>query len=241
MSRRSHTLAAVVGSALLLAGVLTGCATPVTGSSASPAPTGTQSQDVDVDAAWLDGGSMIAVLLEGSSTCVPMADDVSYTDGVLHVSLLEPAADTACTRDLVLRGIPIALPEGVDASNDLDIEVSGEGYHGDTELDGVAGLVPGGGVESGLPSAGWADDDAFALLTWGSSSCVPTVENVVATTPGEIAVTFATPPADQVCTADFGPRVTVVTVPDLDDDATYEAVLTGDGFDGTRIAIAGTA
>lgn len=235
MSRRLLALAS--GTGLLLAGVLAGCATPVTGS--SPAPTGTRSQEVEVDAAWLDGGSMVAVLLEGSSTCVPTADDVAYADGVLRVSLLDPAADTACTDDLVVRGIPVALPAGVDASLDLDVEVTGEGYHGDTELEGVDGLVPGGGLDGGSPSAGWADDDVFALLTWGSSTCVPVVEDVASTTPGEVAVTFATPPADQVCTADFGPRVTVVSVPDPGDDVSYEAVLTGDGFDATRVAIAG--
>lgn len=239
MSRRTLSIVAGAGAALLLAG----CATGV-GGSTTPTPTASASQtveaEVEVGAAWLDGGSMIALVLDGSSTCVPMADDVAYTDGVLQVSLLDPAVGTACTRDLVPRGIPIAVPAGVDSSTGLAIEVTGDGYRGTTELAGVAGLVPGGGLEAGQPSAGWAGGDAFALLTWGSSSCRPTVADAVVSEPGQIAVTFATPPADQVCTADFGARVTVVTVPDVTAGTPYEALLTGDGFTQTPVAIAGT-
>ena len=72
------------------------------------------------------------------------------------------------------------MPEGVDPAQELEIRVTGEGYHGDTDLDGVAGLT-GGGETDYLPSAGWTDEDGqFVILTWGSSTCVPAVENVAA-------------------------------------------------------------
>lgn len=230
------------GAALAITAALVGCATGVTGSSStassSPTPSLSATAEIEVQAAWLDGGSMVGVLLSGSSTCLPMADAVTYADGVLSVSLLEPA-DAACTRDFVLRGIPVQVPAGVDAATDLELEVSGAGYTGSTVLPGVAGLAPGGGMDAALPSAGWAGPGAFALLTWGSSSCRPQVESAEAAG-SEIAVTFATPPADQVCTADFAPRVTVVDVAGAEPGVAYEAVLSGDAFDATRVAVAGT-
>jgi hypothetical protein len=246
MSRRSSSLSVLAGAVLLAVGVLTGCATGAgpagsaspgetpRGESATPSP----AADVDVEAAWLEDGRVIGLILAGSSTCLPMAQEATYDAGVLTVSLMEPSAGTACTRDLVLRGIPVGVPDDVDPTQDLQIEVTGAGYRGETELDGVAGLDP-AGAEEFLPSAGWADDDLLALLTYGSSSCRPEVQS--ATVSGsEIAVTFVTPPADQVCTADMAPRVTVVQLNgDLDDDVSYEAVLSGEGFDATRIPVPG--
>lgn len=244
MSRRSRSVVAGLGAALLLVGALAGCATPSGGASASasagpplePAP---EAQTVPVLAAWLDGGGAIAVVLEGSSTCVPTAGDATYADGVLNVSMIEPAEDAACTRDLVPRGIPVAVPAGVDTAQDLTVAVRGDGYEGQVQLAGVAGMTP-GGPEDPAPSAGWATPDTFALLTYGSSSCVPQVAETAISAPGEIAVTFATPPEDQMCTADFAPRVTLVWVADPELGASYEAVLTGDGFDDTRVAIVGS-
>jgi hypothetical protein len=107
-------------------------------------------------------------------------------------------------------------------------------------LAGVAGLE-GGGVAEYAPSAGWTGADGqLVLLTWGSSSCPPVVADATATGPAEITVTFADPPADQVCTMDMGPRGTLVEVPGLSappDDA--ELVLAGDAFDGIRLPIVG--
>lgn len=239
MSRRTRASLAGLGGALVLVAALAGCATGGTAPS-TPDPTPTGPVDVAVDAAWLEGGAAVAILTEGSSTCMPMADDVTYADGVLEVSLIDPADETACTRDLVLRGIPVTLPAGVGSTEDLRIEVTGDGYAGEVDLPGVEGLTPGGGVEDGTPSAGWSTaSGTFALLTYGSSSCRPQVQDATVSSPGQIAVTFATPPADQVCTADFAPRVTVVTVADLEGGDAYTATLTGDTYDGTSVAIAG--
>ncbi len=239
---RSRSLVAGLGLALLAAGILTACATPA-GSGSTPAPSGSETSsgagtEIEVDAAWVDNGRMVALVTQGSSTCVPIASDVSYADGVLEVELADPPGDTACTRDMVPRATLVGLPDGVDPAQDLEIRVTGA-YTGDTDLDGVTGLTADAETDY-LPSAGWADNGQFVIVTWGSSSCPPVIENVEATSTTEVTVTFATPPADQVCTMDMAPRGTVAQVTaDLDDDVETFAILTGAEFDNVRIPIIG--
>lgn len=232
-------LAGVVVAATLLAGCASG------GSAPAPTPTpsapSSASAAGDVAAAWLDGGSMIALLTWGSSSCKPMATDAAYADGTLKVALSDPATDQPCTRDLVMRGIPVVLPDGVDPSQDLTIVVTGDGYSGEAVLAGVAGLVPGGGLDTGATSAGWTGEDGtFAILTWGSSSCPPQIGSAVLAK-GTITVTEADPPADRICTLDLGPRVTVVTVPGVESGASYDLVWTASGTSAETIPIAGVA
>ena len=69
-------------------------------------------------------------------------------------------------------------------------------------------------------------------MTWGSSTCPPMIESVEPTGPTEVTVTFATPPADQVCTMDMAPRGTLATVSGLEGEADIDLVLTGAEFDG---------
>lgn len=247
MTARTRSLVAGMGLALVAAGVLAGCATPVgTGTESTPGgtvpsestPPSAPGDDLDLDAAWLDDGRMIGIVTQGSSTCVPDAGEVSYADGVLDVELVDPPADTPCTADLAPRVSVVGLPEGVDPAEDLEIRVTGEGYRGDTDLDGVAGLDPAGETDY-LPSAGWTDEDGqFVLLTWGSSSCPPQIQDVTGAG-AEVTVTFATPPADQVCTMDMAPRGTVAFVDGLDDDSGVVAVLTGGEFADVRVPIVG--
>lgn len=235
MSRRTRSLLALLGGAALVAGVLTGCASGGS-STPTPAPTSTGAEQTEIAAAWLDGGAMVGLLLESSSTCRPFADDVTVEDGVLHVSIMEP--EDACTRDRTPQGVVVGVPAGVDSAQDLRVEVEGPGFSGEVDLPGVAGLTPGGGIDTAQPSAGWAGSDVFALLTWGSSSCPPEVESAVASGAGEIVVTFVAPAADQICTADMAPRVTAVEVPGVPAGVVYEAVLSGGSLD-ARIPIAG--
>ena len=240
-------LSLALAGSLLLAGALAACATSAGTNGGAGAPASSASSvdddntdldgDLEIDAAWLAGGTMVAVVTWGSSSCVPTATDASLEGGVLRVTLAEVPADTACTRDFVARGTPVTLPEGIDPAGDLEIAVTWSDATGDTELEGVAGLTT---VEDGLPSAGWTDEDGtFALLTWGSSGCRPVIQDAAVSAPGEIAVTFVEPAPDRICTADFAPRVTMVAVSGVSDDTAYEAVLQGDGFAGDRVAIAG--
>lgn len=202
--------------ALALAGLaLAGCATGDVEESAPPAgdPAGQTmpegSGDVEVDAAWLAGGSMIAVITYGSSTpgCQPTLDGSVLDDGVLVVSLV-PAEESVCDGDLVPRGILVETPSGIDPADGLAVQVSVS----DTFAEATLAPYAGGEAEDYAPSAGWAGDDRIAILTWGSSSCAPAVEKTTVVSPTEVAVTFATPRADQVCTMDMAPRVAVATV-----------------------------
>ena len=240
MAPRTRSLHAGLGLAVLLTGALTACAT---GPRGTPVPSGPADDDTgtteqEVGAAWLDGGRMIGIVTQGSSTCVPTAEEATYENGVLKVTLVDVEGDTPCTADLAPRVTPVGVPEGVDPSQSLEVEVTGDGWRGDTDLEGVPGLE-GGGETNYLPSAGWTDvDGQFVVLSWGSSSCAPVVENTEATSATEITVTFATPPADQVCTMDMAPRAVVTSVLEVaDDDAEYFAILEGAEFDNVRVPI----
>ncbi|HAQ59938.1 MAG TPA: hypothetical protein DCR63_05980, partial [Microbacterium sp.] len=224
--------------ALLLAGgALAGCASNPA-SAPSSTPTTGDSTEVEIDAAWLDDGRIIGLVTTGSSTCIPAADEATLqADGSLAVTLVEPDADTPCTRDLVPRVTLVEVPESVDPADDLVITVTGDGYSGSTDLDSVDGLA--GGMTEYLPSAGWTDTDGqFVLLTWGSSSCAPVTADVTASGPAEVTVTFETPPADQVCTMDMAPRATVAVVDGLEEDSDVSLLLAGSPeFDNVRIPI----
>ena len=171
----------------------------------------------------------------------PEAEEAVLTDGVLEVTLVEPAADEACTADLVPRVTLVGVPEDVDPAQALPISVSGENYLGEVELPGVEGLT-GGGETDDLPSAGWATvQGQFVILTWGSSTCVPVIADVAATGAAEVTVTYETPADDQVCTMDMVPRAAVTAVSGLSGVAGVEAILTGDAFDNIRIPIYGVS
>ncbi|MDY0907884.1 hypothetical protein [Microbacterium sp. CFBP9034] len=237
MAPRTRSALAGLGLALLLTGVLTACATGG-GTPGSGTDTDDDTTEQEVGAAWLDGGRMVGIVTQGSSTCIPTAEEATLEGSVLSVVLVDAEGDAACTADLVPRVTLVGLPEGADPEKDLEIEVTGDGWRGDTDLEGVPGLT-GGGETDYLPSAGWTDvDGQFVILSWGSSSCVPVIESTEATSDTEITVTFATPPDDQVCTMDMAPRgvVTAVTEPP-NDDAEFFAILTGAEFDNVRIPI----
>jgi hypothetical protein len=222
--------------ALSLAALLGGCAS----ASQGPAPTLSDAPaaggEVELAAAWLDGGHGIGVVSWGSSTCTPIAGEPTYSDGVVTVELSDVEGQ-ACTRDYVPRGTFVTLPAGVDPSRDLEIAVTGT-YAGKVVLPGDTTLSADPATEY-LPSAGWFDSEGFLLLSWGSSTCAPQLEKAEATAAGEVTATFVTPPADQVCTADMAPRVTVGSVTGLEGDTGAELVLVGGGFDDVRVPIAG--
>lgn len=229
MTRR-WTLAAPL--MLAAAAMLSGCATGVTGTTpgSSPDPTGTPSQ---VAAAWLGGGGSVGVVTWGSSTCVPGAGEISADGQRLTVELTAPAADKPCTMDYVPRATVFSVPEGVDVSRAVTVVTRGEAV-GEVTLAGLSGATPATpGTDAGFaPSAGWFAARGAVLLTWGSSTCRPQVQDVTVTAPGAVTVSFATPPADQVCTMDMAPRAQVV---DLPEGLTAPATMTlaGDGLDAT--------
>src|SRR6478752_7142774 len=139
MPVRSRSLLAGLGLALLTAGLLTACATPAGGGGTTPSPAATDKSDdsneQEVGAAWLDGGRTIGIVTQGSSTCIPTAEDATYDNGIMKVTKVEPAGDTACTRALRPRASLGGVREGVLPAAGVGIEETGGGWHGDTDLE----------------------------------------------------------------------------------------------------------
>ncbi|MDQ1082815.1 MULTISPECIES: hypothetical protein [Microbacterium] len=225
MSRHRLTLIGLLGAGLLATGALTGCASgaasspssPASADAVSPAPAG------EIEAAWVDAGRAVAVITSGSSSCIPTVNgEPEYTDGAVTVDLVEPSQEP-CTRDMAPRATLVTLPAGVDPGAGLTLRVTGaaEGEAVLAALDEAPAAS-----EEFAPSAGWAGSSLVAIVTYGSSSCVPTVESVSADG-DRVAVRFAEPPADQVCTMDFAPRVTLADVGAVAGDGAVSLVLSG--------------
>lgn len=220
---------------------LAACATASSQSPAgTPAPSESAVAEAQIDAVWLDGGTMIGIITEGSSTCVPSAGDVTLeSDGSLAVTLVEPEATTPCTRDLVPRVSAVPVPEGVDSSVDLPISVVGDGYEGSVTLAGDSGLS--GVSGDGAPSAGWTSQNGqFVLLLWGSSSCKEYVTEVELTGDAAVSASLSGVPADKACTADFVPNAIVGYVDGLAAGAEVQLTLSSPAAEPVTIPIAGS-
>ena len=71
-----------------------------------------------------------------------------------------------------------------------------------------------GGTQVLDVSAGWLDGGrAVAVVTHGSSSCVPSASEVSVHADGSVAVTLVDPTGEAVCTADLAPRASLVSLP----------------------------
>ncbi len=197
---------------------------------------------VDVDAAWLDGGRLIGIVTWGSSSCVPVASEAMLdADGALAVTLDDPSGSQACTADDVARVTLVDVPAGVDPAQGVQVHVGYGTGAGEVALSGTEGLAGPGGTTDYQPSAGWTGvAGAFVYLTWGSSSCAPTVQDVAATGDAQVTLTFVEPDADRVCTLDMAPRAVLAEVSALTTPTGAQLVLTGDTFDAVSVAIVGT-
>jgi len=238
MTSALRPLASVVGliaAAFLVAGCTAGPGADTPTSSPAPSAGSVDDQN-DMEGALLDDGRMFAVVTWGSSTCVPQVDQVTGEGQTVTVTLADPAAEAEkpCTADLAPRASLGALPEGVDPTKDITLNVTYGDLTDDIDLDGdpAAAGTPGSSTEY-LPTAGWFDDGALVLLTWGSSSCIPVVESLEGSGTSGTA-TFVTDD-DQVCTMDMGPRATMLAFGDdtVEDDGTFTLTLVGGGLDGT--------
>lgn len=241
MESPSRVIAALssLAAVLLIAGCTIGPG--ATGSQATSNPSSGPGQSTDdsddVEGTLLDDGRMFAVVTWGSSTCVPQVDTVSAEGQTVSVTLVEPESEgdgeKACTADLASRASVGALPEGVDPTKEITLQVTYGDVVDDVDLDGDPAFTgtPGSSTEY-MPTAGWFDDGSLVLLTWGSSSCAPVVENLEGSGASGTA-TFATDD-DQVCTMDMAPRATILEFGEdaVDDDA-FTLTLVGGGLDGT--------
>lgn len=238
MATRTRLAAALSSLAALL--LIAGCtATPGTDTPTStPAPNANSGDDAnDVEGVLLDEGRMFAVVTWGSSGCIPQVDEVTADGQTVTVELVdvepENGEEQVCTTDFVPRASVGALPEGVDPTAEITLQVTYGDIADDVDLDGGPAFTgkPGESTEY-RPSAGWFDDDTLVLLTWGSSSCAPVVESVEGSGAAG-TVTFVTDD-EQICTMDMAPRATIVAFPDdaVDDDD-FTLTLTGGGLEGT--------
>lgn len=186
----------------------------------------------EVEVAWLDGGRAIAVLTWGSSSCAPTLGDVAKIDKGIRVTLAA-SGEKACTDDLAPRALTVPVPEGVDVTADVEVEIV-HGRRTDTADLGALAAAPQGQTDY-QPSASWFDDDGIVLLTWGSGSCPPIVDDVQATDAG---ATVRFQDIDRPCTMDMAPRLTPLAVPEGRADGPFELTLVGGGLDG-KVAVEG--
>lgn len=190
---------------------------------------------------------MFAVVTWGSSSCVPTVGAVTANGQTVSVELDDGDEDQACTEDLGPRASLGALPEGVDPTQDVELVVTLGDVTDDVDLDGNPAFTA--NAPGTDPSAGWFDDGSLVLLTWGSSTCTPIVEDVESS--GRTGtVTFTT--EDRVCTMDMAPRATIISFGDLDGDVddddsddddqdgdAFALTLVGDGLDATISVVEG--
>ncbi|GAA1919095.1 hypothetical protein GCM10009775_09570 [Microbacterium aoyamense] len=243
MASRALRALATLGFTALVAASLTGCATGSlvdAGSNPDEIDDGENTEQIMVEAAWIDGGRMIGIVTEGSSTCVPTAGDVTLEkDGVLAVTLEEPSDDTPCTMDYVPRVTPVQLPDGVDPSKDLAIAVTGAGYDGSVDLAGVEGLTVDGPSDM-TPSAGWTNvNGTFVVLLWGSSTCPEYITSTEVTADAAVTASLSGIPADKACTADMAPNAVLAYADGLSGVPDVELTLTSTMADDVVIPILG--
>lgn len=219
----------------LLAAVLlvSGCAASAGDSPPEASAPAAPADDLELEAAWLDNGRMVALVTWGSSSCVPVVEKVTETGQTVRVTLDAGDPTQVCTADYAPRASLVALPAGVDPTQNVELLVTLGDASGNTSLVGNPALagVPGESTDY-APTAGWFDDGALVLLTWGSSTCLPVVESVeVSGSAG--TVRFAT--SDGPCTMDMVPRATLLEFGPLDEGADEAFVLTlvGGGLDTT--------
>ncbi len=233
------TIRRTIAGALLLgvAIALSGCASenPKDDSQVTAPESGESS--TGMEAAWLDSGRMIGVITQGSSSCVPFAEDVTAKGQEITVTLsdtVEGQEDRPCTADYTARASAVGVPEGVDPREDVTIHVNYGDQKASLELDGESGLTGAPGTPTDyLPSAAWVQDDlGIVLLTWGSSTCLPVIGQVDET---DTAITVNFNTIDGACTMDMVPRLTMIGLADKNDDRTLELV--GGGLDGTATVI----
>ena len=240
-SRRAGCGAFIVIPVVLL--VLTGCGSSSPGSaSGTPSQSATSSTSAaapaPAGAAWLNAGHGAAVVSLGSSSCAPQAGDITASGQTVTVAFTEPAATTPCTSDYAPRASYLPLPSGVDVTKAVQIVATGA-LGGTVELSALS-AKPASANEN-TPSAGWVETSpaasdipqgSFAFLTWGSSTCPPTVGSVTTKTAATLTLMFAAPPSTP-CTMDMAPRVGLAVAPATVTSTDVRVSFVGGGIAGT--------
>ncbi|NKF34041.1 hypothetical protein HER21_47300, partial [Pseudomonas sp. BGM005] len=83
-----------------------------------------------------------AVVTWGSSTCVPQVDTVSANGQTVMVELVDSGdADAVCPADMAQRASVGGLPEGVDPTKEITLQVTHGDVTDDVDLDGDASFT----------------------------------------------------------------------------------------------------
>lgn len=215
--KRSHVLGSLAGIAAVVA-MLAGCATGAA-SSSSTKPASTPTEAVPLHAFgpmanWIDSGRAIALAVPASKHCPVRLHDVTANGQQVKVELEVQRTDIGCERN-ELHGIYVPLPEGVATDRPVELSVTTDGE------DPVGLAVPAlpkavADADVQQPAATLLTTDQVAILSWGSSSCVPRVDGPVQveeSNPARLRVAFAAD--DRPCTLDLAPRITVVAAEGL--------------------------
>lgn len=212
---------------LALALVLTGCAA---GAGSSPAPESTADEGAADSsyaprAAWLDATSF--VLKTWGDACAPQIGDLIAGEQSLEIVLVD-GQDEVCAAVQTAHGMYVGLPAAFDSSRPVELTVTDPGGK-ETELTlpGLAAgeIIPADRMAEQVPAAAWIDEQELAVLTWGSSTCLPSAGafEAVSATEGIIRLE---PSTASICTMDLVPQITFVPAKGVAEDAK----LTLDGY-----------
>lgn len=239
MSRSARATGGALAIIALALGALAGCASSSPGASSSPSASASApgAATAPVGAAWLDGGHGAALVSMGSSSCPPQAGEVTASGQTVTVDFPTATAAKPCTSDHAPRASYIALPSGVDATKDVQIVATGE-LSGTVKLAALASSPAAPGDNA--PSAGWVEgaggsdvsSGSFAFVTWGSSTCVPSVGSVSGTSAGSVTLQLAESP-NTACTMDMVPRAGLAVVPETVTDSAVKVSFEGAGITGS--------
>ncbi|TQL85748.1 hypothetical protein [Microbacterium saperdae] len=205
---------------LLLASVLVGCSTNA-GSSPAPESTG---EPISADtsyapqAAWLD--STAFVLKTWSDACAPQVGDLVAGNQSLEIVLVKNE-DEMCATVQTAHGTYLGLPAGFDSSRPVELTITDVGgTETDLTLPALDGgeIIPADRMSGQIPAAAWFGDQELAVLTWGSSTCMPGSGEVEAVSETEAVVRLHSH-TDTICTRDLVPQITFVPAKGIAADA----------------------
>ncbi|WP_334151994.1 hypothetical protein [Microbacterium sp.] len=220
MTTSLRRLSSFVLGGALLASALAGCATAAGG---SPAPESTAAPSSDTpyapEAAWLDASSI--AVKTWSDACAPQIGDFIAGDQSIEIVLVD-GEDEVCASVQTAHGTYVGLPAGLDSSRPVELIVTeANGTRSELTLPGLAEgePQPADRMPEMVPAAAWINDSELAVLTWGSSTCMPGSGDFRAVDANEGVVTLHGH-TDTVCTMDLVPQITFVPAEGVDADAT---------------------
>ncbi|WEK60141.1 MAG: hypothetical protein P0Y60_12460 [Candidatus Microbacterium colombiense] len=212
MTTSLRSFASLALGGVLLASALAGCATTA---GSSPAPESTAeptSSDLSYapQAAWLDATAF--VLKTWSDACMPAVGDFVAGDQSIELELVKNA-DEMCATVQTAHGIYVGLPAGFDSSRPVEVIITDAGGV-ETQLTlpalGDGEIIAADKPSDQAPAAAWLGDEELAVLTWGSSTCLPGAGEVDVVSEAE-AVVRLQEDTDAICTMDLVPQITFVS------------------------------